>query len=223
VALDTSAVLAQLDSLIQEAEPRITPGSRGFSDYFKSSAPGARAMLTRMVAAITRLTPGGSVYREQAREISERSAADAGKVAWLLGVVQALRDDFAAGYLTTLEELVHADVFSEFLGMARELQRSGYKDAAAVIAGSVLEEHLRKLATKRGLPTAKPDGKPVKADTLNAELLKADAYNALAQKQVTAWLDLRNKAAHGHYTEYDHAQVAALIRDVLDFAAKHPA
>jgi hypothetical protein len=114
-------------------------------------------------------------------------------------------------------------VFSDSLEMAAELQHNGFKDAAAVIAGSTLEEHLRKLAAKHGVAVTKPNGTPVKADTLNAELIKAETYNALVQKQVTAWLDLRNKAAHGKYGEYDDAQVAALIRDVLDFAAKYSA
>jgi hypothetical protein len=45
----------------------------------------------------------------------------------------------------------------------------------------------------------------------------------LVQKQVTAWLDLRNKAGHEHYEDYDHAQVAALIRDVRDFMVRHEA
>jgi hypothetical protein len=134
----------------------------------------------------------------------------------MLGVLHAVRADFAAGYLSTFEELVHASVFADFLDMATELQENGYKDAAAVIAGSVLEEHLRKLAGKRAVATTRADGQPLKADTLNADLAKADEYNNLVQKQVTAWLDLRNKAAHGHYDEYDHKQVAALIRDVLD-------
>jgi len=45
----------------------------------------------------------------------------------------------------------------------------------------------------------------------------------LEQKSVTAWLDLRNKAAHGHYDDYDHQQVAALIRDVREFLIRNPA
>jgi hypothetical protein len=45
----------------------------------------------------------------------------------------------------------------------------------------------------------------------------------LQQKSVTAWLDLRNKAAHGRHSEYDAAQVSALIRDVRDFMTRLPA
>ena len=107
--------------------------------------------------------------------------------------------------------------------MASELQIKGFKDPAAVIAGSVLEEHLRKLAEANGIPAAKPSGEPLKASVINAELMKGSVYNKLFEKSVTAWLGLRNSAAHGAYDAYDEAQAAALIRDVRDFLVRHPA
>jgi hypothetical protein len=61
------------------------------------------------------------------------------------GTLQALRDDYESGYLQSVVELVHADIFADFLDMADYLIQQGYKDPAAVVAGSVLEEHLRKL------------------------------------------------------------------------------
>jgi hypothetical protein len=76
---------------------------------------------------------------------------------------------------------------------------------------------------KGGLEVEKRDGSPKKADAVNAELTAAGTYNGLEQKSVTAWLDLRNKAAHGHYDDYDHQQVAALIRDVREFLIRNPA
>ena len=44
--------------------------------------------------------------------------------------------------------------------------------------------------------------KPKNTDTLNAALVKAGAYTKLDQKNVTAWLGLRNKAVHGDYSAY---------------------
>jgi hypothetical protein len=54
-------------------------------------------------------------------------------------------------------------------------------------------------------------------------LVKAGAYSILDQKSVTAWLDLRNKAAHGRYAEYQKEQVALLIDSVRNFMVRHPA
>jgi hypothetical protein len=181
------------------------------------------ANATRLVAAVVRLAPPGSEYAKRAAQINGSSARSAAKAAELAGVVEALSADLQAGYAQGFAELIHAEVFSDFLDMAHELQTSGYKDAAAVVAGSVLEDHLRKLAAKAGVPVTKSDGSAKKADALNAELRAESVYNVLEQKSVTAWLDLRNKAAHGDYGEYDHSQVGALIRDVREFLIRHPA
>jgi hypothetical protein len=120
-------------------------------------------------------------------------------------------------------ELVHADLFADFLEMAHYLLQQGYKDPAAVISGSVLEEHLRKLCQKNSIDVLKSDGSPKKADTLNADLSGSNIYPKLDQKNVTAWLDLRNKAAHGHYSEYTKEQVELMLQSVRDFTARCPA
>ena len=59
-----------------------------------------------------------------------------------------------------------------------------------------------------------------KADTMNAELSATSAYSKLDQKQVTSWLDLRNKAAHGKYTEYSKAQVVLMHQGILEFMTR---
>jgi hypothetical protein len=132
-------------------------------------------------------------------------------------------EDIKTGWLTTVEELLHADTFADFLAMARELNSKGYKDAAAVIAGTVLESHLRLLCDKNGIPTKLPTGKPKTADSMNSELAKGGAYNQLQQKQVTAWLGIRNAAAHGNYGEYAGTEVVNLISGVEQFIVSNPA
>ena len=56
---------------------------------------------------------------------------------------------------------------------------------------------------------------------MNDELAKAGAYNALKKKQITAWADLRNNAAHGNTTAYTAADVGTFLRDVSDFCANY--
>jgi hypothetical protein len=75
--------------------------------------------------------------------------------------------------LQSISELIHADIFADFLEMADYLLEQGYKDPAAVITGSVLEEHLRKLCDKNGIDTTQ-NNRPKKADTLNSELASAN-------------------------------------------------
>jgi hypothetical protein len=83
----------------------------------------------------------------------------------LVAILRALREDYAHGYVRTVQELVHADVFADFLDMASELLTKGYKDAAAVIVGSVLEEHLRQLATLNSMSIV-AGSSPKKADPI---------------------------------------------------------
>jgi hypothetical protein len=80
----------------------------------------------------------------------------------------------------------------------------------------VLEQHLRKLCIRHGVAT-EVGGKSKKADTINSELALKNVYGKLEQKSVTAWLDLRNKAAHAEYGTYDADKVKILLLGVRDF------
>jgi hypothetical protein len=218
------AVLSQLDDVLTRCDVR--DGTvQDFEYYSGRYSDSWRAeRVTACIAAIERFTEPGSAYRRAAEEpFSNRwMSSNASTLVHVAGIVVALRKDVAAGYLQNYAELLHADLFADLLEMARELQNKGFKDAAAVITGSVLEEHLRKLADKHEVPIEKDGGAPKKASALNADLAN-NAYTKLDQSNVTAWLSLRNSAAHGQYDHYDHAQVAALIQGVQDFIVRHPA
>ncbi len=145
---------------------------------------------------------------------------------YLVGVAEALKHDLEAGYMQTTEELIHGELFSDFLEMASYLLDEGYKDPAAVVGGASLEGHLRQLAKRLGIETTITTAsgvKPKKAESLNTEIAKTTAYSVLDQKNVTAWFDLRNKAAHGHYTTYMAEQVAIMLAGVRDFITRNPA
>ena len=115
---------------------------------------------------------------------------------------------------------MRAEVFADFLEMAEHLLTEGYKDPSAVLIGGVLEEHLRALCTLHEIATTSDSSRPKKADQLNVELTKVGVYNRLDQKSITTWLDLRNKAAHGHYDEYAQRQVQLMAQGVRDFLAR---
>ncbi len=104
----------------------------------------------------------------------------------------------------------------------------GHKDAAAVMCGSELEKHLRKLCVNNGVDGFLPTGsggepRPKRAEQLNAELASINVYGKLDQKHITFWLDLRNKAAHGEYHEYNQEQVSVMIQGVREFITRYPA
>ncbi len=210
-----------IDEIVTEATNFAAKYKRG--DWDETSAI---KIWTRANAAIQRIAPASSAYRRQAQEISAQSYEVWEKLPDLLGVLQALSADIKGGYLQTFEQLVHGELFGDFLDMAQHLVESGYKDPAAVVAGSSLEGHLRQLAKLASVDLVRKTQngqEPKKAETLNAELAKAGAYSVTDQKNVTAWLDLRNKAAHGKYLEYEKGQVSIMIDGIRNFITRVPA
>ena len=179
-------------------------------------------MQTRCLAAIERATGRGSVYWFQTERIINAAAGDHSRLAELIGVAESLLQNIRAGFLKTFEELIHGDVFGDYLEMSQHLLENEYKDAAAVIAGSTLEAHLKQLCTKFGV-VIDIGGKPKSADTINADLVKAGAYTKLDQKSDTAWQGLRNSAAPGDYSAYDKGRVGLMISGVRDFITRIPA
>ncbi len=124
----------------------------------------------------------------------------------------AAMDDYKGGYLTSIKNLIQADVFDSELEQAEELLSSGYKLASAVISGVVLETALRDLCSRESLPIGK-------LDKMNADLAKAGIYNKLQQKRITALADIRNSAAHGKPEEFTEGDVTNMIRDIEQFLA----
>lgn len=181
-----------------------------------------RDLQTRCLAAIERASGKGSIYTQRTIAINGMNNHAWGHLSEQVGVARSLLSDIQNGYLKSLEEIMHGEIFGDFLEMASHLSDTGYKDPAAVLAGSTLEAHLRQLCAKQGIPT-EFSGKPKKADALNSELCSGGAYSKLDMKNVTAWLGLRNSAAHGQYSDYDTAQVKLLISSIQDFITRNPA
>jgi hypothetical protein len=134
-----------------------------------------------------------------------------------LGVFKAAWNDYSKGYLTDLKTLVRAEVFDDILEQAEQLFEQGYHQPAAVLAGCVLEDTLRKMCDLKSISLPP---KP-KLDTMNAELAKNGVYNTLVQKRVTMLADVRNKAAHGQLSEFSVSDVNDMLRQVREFVTNY--
>ena len=221
MAIQKDAVIKQIDTALKNYQELSSRSA--YDDCSDLPHADTTALITSLCATIRRLSPPSSQYLKSMDSIIKDSKIDnAYIVPHLVGVLNALRGDYTKGYLSTIAELLHADIFADFLERADYLLSEGYKDPAAVIAGSVLEEHLSQLCIKNSIPLL-IGTKPKKADLLNSELAALPSYSVLDQKSVTAWLDLRNKAAHGKYSEYTKEQVSLMIQGIRDFMARIPA
>lgn len=129
-------------------------------------------------------------------------------------VFLAAKDDFQGGYLSSVKNLVQAEVFDSELEQASELLESGYKGPAAVVAGVVLETTLRDLCSQNKVPHGK-------LDKMNSDLAKLGVYNKLQQKKITTLADIRNSAAHGDWNSFSDEETREMIRDVEAFLSTY--
>jgi HEPN domain-containing protein len=133
------------------------------------------------------------------------------------GILKAARDDYKNGQLFEVRRLVEAELFDDFLEQAEHLLKLGYYQPAAVVAGCVLEDGLRRLCQRNGI--ALPEAP--KLDKMNADLAKAGVFSKLVLKRITALADLRNKAAHGQWDQFGKEDVEEMLPAVRRIMEEH--
>jgi hypothetical protein len=219
--LTDETILEHMDSLLTEYKDlRNTAKLSDASDQRDWSVQ----LCTRIAAAIRRFSSSDSQYCLSLDDVTKRHGAGTAHelLRVLPGFLSALRNDYAAGQMSSVQELIHADLLGDFLEMADHFLEQGFKDPAAVICGAALEEHIRKLCRRHEIDTIHDDH-PRAVESMNADLAKNGAYSKLDQKSVTAWYGLRSNAAHGKFDEHEKAQVALMVQGVRDFISRKPA
>lgn len=212
-------IKGRIDEVIALADKTLKNGYNDFGTYFNSQ-DFYEFRSTSLSFLQNLFTESHPFYKEFDIKVSRAGPNDTqrGK-----GILKAAKQEIDNGWLFTFKAIVSAEIFSDFLDMAEYLLKESYKDAAAIMIGSVLEEHLRQLCIKNNLSIelVKDEiSKPKKADSLNSDLAAAKVYNKLDQKSITSWLDLRNNAAHGKYEEYSKEQVNLMYGGVTNFISR---
>lgn len=169
---------------------------------------------TQSLSFLTNLLGEGHVYVKNFHDRVEHSFVSHTQVG--IGILTAVKEDVTGGYLTDIKVLISAEVFSDFLEMSEQLISSGYSHPAASLIGAVLEDGLRQIADRNGVDRKKSDG----LFALNQKCCTAGIYNALTQKKVQVWTDIRNNADHGNFGEYTEQDVKDMHKGVADFLAQ---
>jgi uncharacterized protein (DUF2164 family) len=220
-------ITAEIDDLVQVGQ-RIHRNASAASDGIEGDELAELAMWVTRLGQLVR-----KLYGEKSQHFASYSQALAtnnfynihsnyyGHFTQVFGVAKAVQHDVKNGLLVSLRSLAQAEVFADFLEMGEHLLNEGYKDAAAVIIGTVLEDGLRKLSERTGLALSAESGKSLTIEPLNTQLAKANVYSKLVQKQITSWAYVRNKAAHGEFKEYSLDQVKMMLLFVQGFTSDH--
>jgi len=134
-----------------------------------------------------------------------------------IGIIRALKSGIEHGLLTSVRNLVAAEVFDDYLGMAEHLAKQGYKDAAAVLVAGTLESGLRKIATKNDIALKERAG----IADINKDLRKHEIYDTLTFEHINAWKQLRNDVSHGKFENYTLQQVKDFLNWTRSFLSLH--
>jgi hypothetical protein len=124
----------------------------------------------------------------------------------MAATLERLLEEIEGGLLTTIENHAIAATFDDFLDHGAEYVKRGRKDEAAVIAGIVFEDTMRRICRLLGVPE-----NGVALDTLISELTKRDVLTALKAKRARAAAGLRTSAAHARWEEFQLSDVNPVI------------
>lgn len=176
---------------------------------------------------LDQIIPKGSIHR---RKVEDEENFYSNKISLntRLSRLKALKDDFEQNFLGDLTLQIESEIAADYMGQAEQLLAEGQSGQfdhipATVLAGAVLEKALRTLCSKQNPPLAMVDnnGNPLMMNRLIDDLKKAGAFSELKAKQLRAWADIRNKAAHGEFGHFTRNDVEIMIDGIRNFLADY--
>lgn len=145
-----------------------------------------------------------------------------------IGILESVRDNFELGMFDSLLIQVEAEVSADYLDQAERLLNDDVNGRyehipAAVLVGAVLEKNLRELCQRQQPPVEVIDSKGglLTLNPLIDNIKKAGVITELKAKQLRAWTDIRNKAAHGHFEQFNRGDVEQMVTGVTKFLADY--
>ena len=138
-----------------------------------------------------------------------------------VGILKGLIEDLKQNFLEKVQDLVIAEVFTDFLDTASYLLDNGYKDPAAFLAGTVLENGLKKIAKKNNISIQRKHGREDGIGSLNKKLSQKQIYNELKRRSIHTWKEIRDNAAHGKFNEYNKNDVKTMVEGINGFLSEH--
>jgi len=180
---------------------------------------------TNCLSLLDVIVPASSIHRPSVLRFTNSTNNPSSK-AFGVPFMKAILDDFENGFLDSLHLQIDAELNADFLVQAESLIEHGVAEKAhipaAVIAGAVLEHGLRSICQSVEPPEpTESKGKRLMMSALIDSLKKRGVYNELTAKQLRAFSDIRNAAAHGDFDAFDPDQVSNMVKGVGSFLAIH--
>jgi hypothetical protein len=192
---------------------RLEVNHPGFGSWIQDEVP-LHEWLVQVKNIIETTFGKDSPQTRELRRLDDGGVVDAKGVTQLIGLLRGSHGDLIGGFLARQEFLFAGEVFDSVLSEAGHLVGTSHKDAAAVLGRLVLEDAVKRLARLHSI-------EGTTASRLNDGLKAAGVYGQPQWRQVQAWLDIGNAAAHGEFDQYNSDQVRALLNGVEAFLASN--
>ena len=127
-----------------------------------------------------------------------------------LSILQSIRDRFRSS-LFDIRQLAQADLFDSELDAAEELAKNKFYRAAGVVAGVVIERHLKEVCGAHGVSIRK---KSPQISDLNDALKSSNVIDLPQWRSIQHLGDLRNLCAHNKESEPTASQIGDLLAGV---------
>lgn len=211
-------VSKRIEELITRGNATVRAQPR--KDYWISDVVQGQSWMSSAANAIQQVAPVGSFFRLELARLMSNEQLKGGipiEVAEkVLGLLQSVQLEASAGLLVRLEDQVVATAFDDFLDHAAQYHKSGKVKEAAVLASAVLEDTIKRVASKNGI---NPDG--LSLEPLIDELAKQNVVTPVKGKRLKSYAAIRNHALHAEWDKLDIKDVGAQISGLRELLDEH--
>jgi predicted Ser/Thr protein kinase len=209
-------ILSRLNELIEEGRSLRIGGMQVKSQSHAEQCKGWIASASHIVQLIF-IDPSSS-YRKFTEDIASR---DYGyginkAVGEITEILHNVLKDINKGLISSITDQARAEVFDDFLDHAKAYLKDDMKNEAGVIAGVVFEDTLRRVCRKLSI-----EEHGVKMDALISQLASRGILTATKAKRARAAADVRTKATHAQWKEFDKGDVSSAIAFTEELIISH--
>ncbi|MBW7475679.1 hypothetical protein K0T92_13075 [Paenibacillus oenotherae] len=174
-----------------------------------------QAWLASCCNLIQMLAPQGSFHYRESNNLMEHEFMKNGihviVYSKMMGLFASTYIEWSKGTLGQIEYIVAAETFDDFLDHSSNYHKANKKVEASILASSVLEDTVKKIATKNNLPV-----KGISLEPLIESLVVVGVFNQVKGKRIKAYAGTRNKALHAEWEEFDIKDVGEMIKGIRE-------
>ncbi|MBI5178585.1 MAG: hypothetical protein HZA04_04940 [Nitrospinae bacterium] len=210
-------MLDRIESLLAEGSTLIANGCDGSNGYWikPDLISQTYSWISSVANSIQFITPQNNFYIDELKRLMANENLKNGIpfeiVQKLHGLLNSLKEEASRGMVRKLEYIVIATTLDDFLDHAESFHKANKPREAGVLAAIVLEDTVKKIASKNDLS---PSGKTL--DPIIDELVKIGVFTPVKAKRVKAYAGVRNGALHAEWDKFDNKDAGELISGVRE-------